>query len=250
MVCLDPADNRLLCFFIEPFLIDVALQTLINRTHPETEKFFTHVVQDHVVTCARSNLGNTITHSPCTHNSNNSFFTHLSIAIATALPPPRHNETIPRLTSRRFISNKILVNNLDPDCPIAWPNATAPPFTFTFSGSSPSSRVTANAATENASVNSTRSTSLGAQPVFLNNFRTASTGAIITNRGSTPAVAWATIRAIGSTPSSRARRNDVTTTADAPSLTPGALPAVTVPSGLNAGFSFPRSAEHTSELQY
>src|ERR1043165_2020287 len=97
-----------------------------------------------------------------------------------------------------------------------------------------SSRVTASAATENASFNSTRSTSLGDQPVFLNNFRTASTGAIITNRGSTPAVAWATIRAIGSTPSSRARRNDVTTTADAPSLTPGALPAVTGPSGSNS----------------
>jgi len=30
---------------------------------------------------------------------------------------------------------------------------------------------------------------------------------------------------------------DMTTTADAPSLTPGALPAVTVPSFLNAGFN-------------
>src|SRR5437868_4215153 len=57
-----------------------------------------------------------------------------------------------------------------------------------------------------------------------------------------PEVACATMRARGSTPSARARSSDVTTTADAPSLTPGALPAVTVPDSLNAGLSFERAS--------
>src|SRR6185503_7936153 len=222
-------------------------------------------MHDNAVTAASSDLRNPIPHRPRAHYAN--YITHLvhlenlvillkdclgfprltgiyrSIAIATAFPPPRHNATIPRRASRLFNSYNIVVNNLDPDCPIAWPNATAPPFTLTFSGSSPSSRVTATAATENASFNSTRSTSLPDQPVFFKSFRTASTGAIITRRGSTPDTACATIFAIGSTPSSRARRSDVTTTADAPSFTLGALPAVTVPpSLLNAGLSFPSTS--------
>ena len=45
------------------------------------------------------------------------------------------------------------------------------------------------------------------------------------------------MRASGVTPSSRARSADITTSADAPSFTGGALPAVTVPSFLNAGFN-------------
>src|SRR5882672_8285080 len=80
-----------------------------------------------------------------------------------------------------------------PLAPIAWPIATAPPFTFTFSGFSLSWRVTAIAATAKASFSSTRSTSLSrSQPVFLRSFSTASTGAIITHFGSTPLTACAT----------------------------------------------------------
>ena len=45
------------------------------------------------------------------------------------------------------------------------------------------------------------------------------------------------MRASGVTPSARARSADITTSADAPSFTGGALPAVTVPSFLNAGFN-------------
>ena len=45
------------------------------------------------------------------------------------------------------------------------------------------------------------------------------------------------MRASGATPSAFARSADITTSADAPSFTPGALPAVTEPSVLNAGFS-------------
>src|ERR1700724_315372 len=54
--------------------------------------------------------------------------------------------------------------------------------------------------------------------------------------GAMPLVACATMRAIGFSPSSLALAADMRTRADAPSVTPGALPAVTVPSFLKAGF--------------
>ena len=68
--------------------------------------------------------------------------------------------------------------------------------------------------------------------------RTASTGVISTNFGARPLVACADDarqRRRGRAP--RAASAAITTSAAAPSLTPGALPAVTVPSFLNAGFS-------------
>ena len=141
----------------------------------------------------------------------------------------------------------MVVNKRDPDCPIAWPRATAPPLTFTRAESKPSSFIIATAWTANASFSSIKSTSLSDQPAFRNTLRIASTGAIITNAGSIPEVAWATMRAIGSTPNSRARSDDVTTSAEAPSLTPGAFPAVTVPpSFLNAGLSLARASSDVS----
>ena len=53
-------------------------------------------------------------------------------------------------------------------------------------------------------------------------------------------------RASGVSFSSRARSADMMTTAAAPSFTPGALPAVTVPSFLNAGFNAPSDASVVS----
>src|SRR6266852_423659 len=123
-----------------------------------------------------------------------------------------------------------------PEAPMGWPRATAPPFTLTISGLSLSWRVTAMAATAKASFSSTRSTSLlRSQPVLARSFSTASTGAIMTHLGSTPLTACATMRAIGCLPRRAALRSLVTTRAAAPSLVPGALPAVTVPSFLLAG---------------
>src|SRR5712691_6603996 len=134
-----------------------------------------------------------------------------------------------------------------PEAPMGWPSATAPPLTFTFSGLSLSWRVTAIAATEKASLSSTKSTSLSRfQPVFVSSFSTASTGAIMTHFGSTPLTACATMRAIGCFPRRAALRSLVTIKAAAPSLVPGALPAVTVPSLLNAGFSFASTSNDVS----
>ena len=83
-------------------------------------------------------------------------------------------------------------------------------------------------------------------PVFASSFSTASTGAIITHFGSTPLTACATIRAIGFFPSFAAFASLVTITAAAPSFVPGAFPAVTVPSFLNAGFNLPSASIEVS----
>ena len=57
--------------------------------------------------------------------------------------------------------------------------------------------------------------------------------------GSTPATAVDTTRAIGRSPSARARSASTSSTADAPSLMPELLPAVTEPPSVrNAGRSF------------
>src|SRR5579875_2248692 len=69
---------------------------------------------------------------------------------------------------------------------------------------------------------------------------------IITHFGSTPLVACATMRARGCLPSFAATRSLVTTSAAAPSLVPGALPAVTVPSFLNAGLRRARASREVS----
>ncbi len=55
--------------------------------------------------------------------------------------------------------------------------------------------------------------------------------------GSTPATAYETTRASGARPSAFALAAVATTSAAAPSLMPEALPAVTLPSFLNAGLS-------------
>src|SRR6266850_2049147 len=95
-------------------------------------------------------------------------------------------------------------------------STSQPPLTLRRAGSRPSSFIIATTCTENASFSSIKSTSANDQPAFRNTFLIASTGAIITNAGSTPEVACATIRAIGSLPSDFALSTDVTTTADAP----------------------------------
>ena len=61
-----------------------------------------------------------------------------------------------------------------------------------------------------------------------------------------PETACATMRAIGVLPRRAAVSSLVTTTAAAPSLVPGALPAVTVPSFLNAGRSLASASSEAS----
>ena len=100
---------------------------------------------------------------------------------------------------------------------------------------------TATACTENASLSSKRSTSCERPADLLaRRLRTASTGVISTSFGAQAARRLAD-DARQRRQAERAARVSaaITTSAAAPSLTPGALPAVTVPSFLNAGFSAP-----------
>src|SRR5690625_6109284 len=83
------------------------------------------------------------------------------------------------------------------------------------------------------------------RPVWANTFWLAGLGPIPIMRGATPAKAIPSTRARGVKPFFSACSLEAKITAQAPSLTPEALPAVMVPSGRTIG----RSEEHTSELQ-
>ena len=90
----------------------------------------------------------------------------------------------------------------------------------------------------NASLSSTRSRSATSMPARSSALRVAGTGPMPMTAGSTPATAVETTRASGLRPSARARSASTSSTAEAPSLIPELLPAVTdPPSGRNAGRS-------------
>src|SRR5258705_13468219 len=115
-----------------------------------------------------------------------------------------------------------------PDAPIGWPIAIAPPLTFTFDVSQPMSRLTAIACAAKASLISRRSRSFGVQPAFLRHSFDAGIGPIPMMLGSTPADEYALMRASGLRPNSLALAALIIITAAAPSFMPDALPAVTV----------------------
>src|SRR5215211_7448403 len=132
-----------------------------------------------------------------------------------------------------------------PEAPIGWPSATAPPFTFTFSSSAPRSRVEFHATDENASLISTRSTSSIVFPPRSSAIAPAFAGVRARKAKSSATYACASTVASGSIPRLRAHSSLVTITQEAPSFTPGALPAVVVPSASNTGF---RDASFSSEV--
>jgi len=71
--------------------------------------------------------------------------------------------------------------------PSGWPSAIAPPFTFTLSGSSDSSRITGRDCAANASFSSTRSTRLSFIRSRFMSFGIAAIGPIPITSGATPA---------------------------------------------------------------
>ena len=123
-----------------------------------------------------------------------------------------------------------------PLAPIGWPSATAPPLTLTLAGSSPSCAITATSCDRERlvdleQIDVVQRTSRPSASTR----RTASTGVISTYFGARPLVACATMRRDGARRAPARASADASTSAAAPSLTGGALPAVTVPSSLNAG---------------
>ena len=74
-------------------------------------------------------------------------------------------------------------------------------------------------------------------PLRSSSLRVAGIGPVSMITGSTPTVVWSTIRARGLRPSAFAVSADISSTAAAPSEICDELPAVILPSGLNAGLS-------------
>ena len=126
--------------------------------------------------------------------------------------------------------------------PRGCPSAIAPPFGLTCAASSstPSSRSTASPCAANASFNSITSICSISSPALANTFFAAGTGPMPISRGSTPAQAQVTILAIGLRSCLFTVSSDATSSAQAPSLIPAALPAVTEPSARTIGLSLTR----------
>jgi hypothetical protein len=125
------------------------------------------------------------------------------------------------------------VTSRAPDMPSGWPSAIAPPFGLMRASSSamPSWRSTANSWLANASLSSITSIWPSVMPSCAISFCVAGAGPMPMMRGATPAVAMPTIRARGFRPCLSAACALASNTAQAPSLTLLALPAVTLPSG-------------------
>ena len=119
--------------------------------------------------------------------------------------------------------------------PSGWPKAMAPPFGFRRGSLSanPHSRIDANPWAAKASFNSMTSISAKLRPARPSALFAAGTGPIPIIAGSTPAEAAAAIRARGVNPWAFTASASARISAAAPSFTPDALPAVTVPSARN-----------------
>src|SRR5690349_12345461 len=89
-----------------------------------------------------------------------------SMRSASPWPPPEQIAARPSPPPFRRSSWTIVPRMRPPLAPIGCPSATAPPFTFTFSGSAPSIFTELSATDENASLTSTRSTSPIDLPAF------------------------------------------------------------------------------------
>ena len=118
----------------------------------------------------------------------------------------------------------------------------APPFTLTLSMSAWSSFSQARTTEAKASLISTRSMSSIDILAFSRMARVAGMGPVSMVTGSTPARAKAWKRARGVRPRAAAFSSLMMSTAEAPSVICDELPAVTLPSGLKAGFRLARTS--------
>ena len=157
--------------------------------------------------------------------------------MANPCPTPIQIAATPQ-RSRRSRNTPVSVPRMRvPDAPSGCPMAIAPPRVLTMSGSSfQASRQTSDW-TANASLSSTAPTSSQPIPAAASARLAASTGAYPKSCGASAWVPRPAIRATGSAPIIVAADSDPSSTAEAPSVSGDALPAVIVPSGRNAGLS-------------
>src|SRR5450755_1163805 len=92
------------------------------------------------------------------------------------MPPPMHSDAMPFLALRLPISCSRVTRMRQPEAPIGWPIAIAPPLTLTLLVFQPISLLTAQACAAKASLISSRSRSCGFQPARCNAFCDAGTG--------------------------------------------------------------------------
>lgn len=161
---------------------------------------------------------------------------------AMPIPPPIHRVARAFLAFFLCISCNNVTRMRQPEAPIGWPRAIAPPFMLVLFVSNPSSLMTAMDWAAKASFASIRSSSSIDQPAFFRAFFVAGMGPVPIIDGSTPAVAHEAILAIGFMPLFSASDLCISKTAAAPSFSPEALPAVTVPSFLKAGLRLARDS--------
>src|SRR5262249_9110891 len=108
-------------------------------------------------------------------------------------PPPMHIVTTPYRPPRRLSSRSRVAVSRVPVTPSGWPSAIAPPLTFTFDLSIPSSRMQYSACAAKASLSSKRSMSFTSSLFFARSFRTAGTGPMPMISGGTPAT-WKSMK--------------------------------------------------------
>src|SRR5919197_2135510 len=114
---------------------------------------------------------------------------HRSKSAAWPWPTPTHRVASPYRPPRRRSSCRSDTTRRAPLIPSGWPIAIAPPFTFTRSGSRPSSRITTRLCEAKASFSSTRSMSAASTPTRSRSFWTAGIGPRPITHGSPPAAA-------------------------------------------------------------
>mmetsp|Transcript_96309 Transcript_96309/g.269514 ORF Transcript_96309/g.269514 Transcript_96309/m.269514 type:complete len:250 (-) Transcript_96309:549-1298(-) len=169
--------------------------------------------------------------------------------MATPCPPPMHSVAKPRCLPVRFISWRRSTATRQPEAPKGWPMEMAPPLTLTFEVSQPMTLFTDMACAAKASLASMRSRSLAFHFASSSALVLAGMGPVPMIFGSTPAMAKDRTVAMTSRPLARAISRGISKQSAAPSLSPEALPAVTVPPfGLKAGRNFANPSAEASVL--
>src|SRR4051794_18956967 len=192
----------------------------------------------HLAAGGRGHLGDPASHLAGTDDAQPLDHAHgRSTATAIASPPPMHSEATPRFPPLSASAASNVTSTRAPLAPMGWPRAMAPPQTFTRRGSRPSFLLLYRATTAKASFSSQRSTSPTFQPTLPSRRSMAAAGAVVNHCGSWAWLETPTMRARGLHPRDSAVSAPASTSAAAPSLIGGALPAVMVPSFWKAGRS-------------
>src|SRR5690606_15901377 len=240
----DTTQDLVACARLELPLLDRPAKALFDRRAPLLRELVVYLPHGRVVARLCADLGNTAAHEAAAKHCDlpdlrhplllyvallRAAYAYASTITAIPCPPPIQAAPRPYRAPRRRSSWIRLIVIRAPDAASGCVIAIAPPFTFVFSWSRPSSRATAANCGANASFTSTRSMSSSVRPAFSSAFRLAGAGPIPMMLGSTPAMPHDTRRPIGLRPLRSAQARLATTHAAATSPMPLALPPLARP---------------------